>query len=891
MQRPTRHDATEITSPRSSRAPSLTSERTSVAASTPQFKMPTEIKPPAAYVAVAAASQMVTDHQLALMRERFGVDGSPPTPTDEMALFSDEALALLNSFLDYLLYSFLFTARSTALRAIRPAIQEVLKPKLAREAMAAADQELEDLLAEDEEEEEDDALGLEDGSESATAFDLERVWKRTRLRIMVYIRLGEMEDEDEMRYLDQDESLVAEGADEDDAQERDLVSWAAAIFLTSVIEHIAEMTLTVAGQAAYSRIAAKRKRNAQSPTAAQDGDELDRVVVSEYDAEKVALNSTLGRLWRTWKRSVRSPLGSSRNGTTRGPTSPTSPASSHRRRRSSAAAGDVRRPSVPDVPEVLPSETAIAANIPIPVGHNDVAEIEVPGLAREYDDDGVEKPIATAEDAPRRRSSFSLLSPFQFQMWRRGDESEKDATARHRSLPPPEKRLEAEAAQEPVVDEDNADTVTAGAQEEKGVVPTEPSEMSRNVDETSKEADKPHTHEQQGMIAGVVAGATAMAAGAVAAVTGTRQSDTSISHQPNANADTIHEIAEGLPHGAKQSPEEMAAEEEQEPGVDLSSFAGGPAQHGEQVQAPREGKGLLNGSAYKEAPVEDATNGAEDHSLIGVARTSDTPVASPSPTPYDKHHSFRDTAAAEGFAKEQKAWNEKRGSRRISVSPPVSKNAGTPVERSASASPDIARHQDDNLRPRPLSTSSRTTPLAAVSEAAAVGAAAAAATATATQTPKNVRDAHGTTNSIDATEPTESIYAAPRSRAGTATSSRYSQEPAPNTRTSNGSYGTSGAPKTFYDDGSRSARNSRPSTDTHTAERAGLQRVPSSSSTTRSAGTSILDSTRNSDASASRLTKPRTSEEDKQREFDALVHSEETVKYTLTPQTMRETVS
>lgn len=34
-----------------------------------------------------------------------------------------------------------------------------------------------------------------------------------------------------------------------------------------------------------------------------------QIVVEEYDVEKVAMNSALGRLWRTWRRKpVRSPL-------------------------------------------------------------------------------------------------------------------------------------------------------------------------------------------------------------------------------------------------------------------------------------------------------------------------------------------------------------------------------------------------------------------------------------------------------------------------------------------------------------------------------------------------------------------------------------------------------
>lgn len=75
------------------------------------------------------------------------------------------------------------------------------------------------------------------------------------------------------------------------------------------------------------------------------------------------------------------------------------------------------------------------------------------------------------------------------------------------------------------------------------------------------------------------------------------------------------------------------------------------------------------------------------------------------------------------------------------------------------------------------------------------------------------------------------------------------------------------------------------------SEKASLQRVSSSASTNRSASTSILNSGRDSDASLNgrpRGISGRMSEEDRQREFDSLVKREETVKYTLTPQNMRD---
>ena len=73
--------------------------------------------------------------------------------------------------------------------------------------------------------------------EKDRSWDLELVWKRTRLRVMVYMRLGEMEDEDEQRYVKEEQ--LFHGSERRFSQSSGLVSWAAAIFLTSVLEYVA----------------------------------------------------------------------------------------------------------------------------------------------------------------------------------------------------------------------------------------------------------------------------------------------------------------------------------------------------------------------------------------------------------------------------------------------------------------------------------------------------------------------------------------------------------------------------------------------------------------------------------------------------------------------------
>ena len=84
--------------------------------------------------------------------------------------------------------------------------------------MATADEELEGLLAG----EDDEEFPAQGGKEGEKPWDVEKVWKRTRLRIMVYTRLGELEDDDEERYVQQERGL---SMDEDDDEEAGLVSW------------------------------------------------------------------------------------------------------------------------------------------------------------------------------------------------------------------------------------------------------------------------------------------------------------------------------------------------------------------------------------------------------------------------------------------------------------------------------------------------------------------------------------------------------------------------------------------------------------------------------------------------------------------------------------------
>lgn len=369
-------------------------------------------------------------------------DTDEDRPRKDDASFSESALALVNAFLDQLLYSFLSQARSTSLSALRPAVAEVLKQRLAREAVASAEEELQEML--DGGEEEEDAITQSNaGNNNSRTWDLELVWKRTRLRVMVYMRLGEMEDDDEERYVKEDE--LFQNTERRFSRTNGLVSWASAIFLTSILEYVAEQTLQTAGKAADSR--ARRQAQARAVKGEQIDGQAYVSIVEEYDVEKVALSPTLGRLWRTWRKSLRNSnaITASLGGT---PSRRNLRASSRDNILLRARSGSLGTPvcgentvegaiyeerphtrsgsvstvagmgSVqstaedPEVPDVQHPEHVLAANIPLPMGQKerDIEEIEVPGLV-EYPDESAVDAMLEPKSVLRRKSISSGMPP------------------------------------------------------------------------------------------------------------------------------------------------------------------------------------------------------------------------------------------------------------------------------------------------------------------------------------------------------------------------------------------------------------------------------------------------------------------------------------------------
>ncbi|KAG5973821.1 hypothetical protein E4U55_000262 [Claviceps digitariae] len=373
---------------------------------------PLSVSPESCFIAHGAASQIITndhDSHAHAWYDRNGIE--PPV---EAAAISGPALQLVNSFLDQLLFNFLQLAKSTRLSSLRLAIIEVLKPKLAQDAIGNAEEELKEYLGGADEED----YVQPQGPGASRNWDLELAWKRIRLRCMVYSSLGDMEEEDEDMYME--EENLAFGTNE---KISDVVSPAVAIFLTSVLEYMGELTLTVAGQAAYHRV--QNKINKELREGSRDASRpADRIVVADSDMERVALDRTLGRLWRGWKKRVRMPTNDMAAIAAGQPFSkPSSFLSKEEKEASGQETTEFQESAGHDhssdsrqsqehmeLSSSVVEEYVEAAEIPLPATDNDVNEIEVPGLAH-YSDDETDVDLIAEEVALKRpRSCVQLRS-------------------------------------------------------------------------------------------------------------------------------------------------------------------------------------------------------------------------------------------------------------------------------------------------------------------------------------------------------------------------------------------------------------------------------------------------------------------------------------------------
>ncbi|OAX85042.1 hypothetical protein ACJ72_00572 [Emergomyces africanus] len=321
---------------------------------------PPPVNPEPQFIAPTAAAQIVSADQ--------NLNGVNPSAGTIGASVTASSLTLLNRFLDNLLYNILMTAKSTNLNAIRPALAEVLKPRLAKEVVSAADEELSEYMGGGEDEELSDFRG---GREPAGQFELERSWKLTRLRCMVYTRLGDMEEEDE------EEHLRREGLSETDVGPARFSNYvghitpAAAIFLTSILEYIGEHSLIIAGEAASTRMKSGRTSSALDDHS--DAPDVEMLIVEDMDMEKLALNSTLAGCGACGERTTLSRESMVRRGliSLRG----TSRASSIATIEEPPSSELFQKPAAASL-----EEEVNPADIPIRVSENDVDEIEVPGF-------------------------------------------------------------------------------------------------------------------------------------------------------------------------------------------------------------------------------------------------------------------------------------------------------------------------------------------------------------------------------------------------------------------------------------------------------------------------------------------------------------------------------
>ncbi|KFZ14926.1 hypothetical protein V502_05843 [Pseudogymnoascus sp. VKM F-4520 (FW-2644)] len=561
------------------RSHSISSDQPSANGYSAMLSPPALVQPQPLFLAISAASQIVTNDHDSHSEAWFDQHGLEPS--GETAMVNPGALKLVNNFLDQLLFNFLAISKSTSLASLRPAVVETLKPKLAKEAIHQADQELEEYLGGGDDEE---LISFHNGIEPSGDWDLELVWKRTRLRCMVYSSLGDMEEEDEDHYTELEHLDGPPGSTNRYSNSLGVVSPAVAIFLTSILEFMGEQALTVAGQAAYHRMRSKQQKDERDGSSVPKN-VADRVVVEDVDMERVALDRTLGRLWRGWKKRIRSPNASISHSVRRSYSRDSMNSRPHSRRGSLAPEHQV--PEInhrfqdtpvnePEEDEAHPEPTAteeepdlFEATIPLPMGEDDVREIEIPGVADQSGDeadDEVDEPnqsrrksmmIFTANtkglptpttsqpatpgflSAKSRKRSHSLpslaASSFASPMKRRKSTDEDEETVveqeKEAEIPPLSRNVSQDsedtyvlAAEEPSKEPKIAShsrSVSQGSQIPRELEAEKPSK-SKAVSHSRNASKSSH---KGGLIAGVAAGAAAIGAAAVAGIAAVKHHD------------------------------------------------------------------------------------------------------------------------------------------------------------------------------------------------------------------------------------------------------------------------------------------------------------------------------------------------------------------------------
>lgn len=376
--------------------------------------------PDAAYVAENAASHLVS------------------TELERNVVVASSALELVNKFLDQQLYNILSQARSTALGPLRAAVPIVLRPRLGNAAMRAAEVDLKDYLTDKEMKE---LLAGEAVADPKSDFRVELAWKLARLRCMVYARLGDMEEEDEEEFLEE------EGLQPYLDNPAALIAPESAIFLTAVLEFLGEQALYVAGQYAERRhLTAHTANNNEDEFQTRDDSDI---MLDANDMIQVGREGPLSRLWRSWRHDARpsdrmSPR--DKSPILRGSSSFDS--QFHSRDNSIASPIKSIDEEISQNTGGQTRELVSPSLIPLPIRDNDIDEIEVPGLAPViYDDD--EERLSTIDQTeegflPRPRSAQMMPGSFPSPVISDEEETNGQYTnrpyfgrTRSRSLPPP----------------------------------------------------------------------------------------------------------------------------------------------------------------------------------------------------------------------------------------------------------------------------------------------------------------------------------------------------------------------------------------------------------------------------------------------------------------------
>ncbi|CCU74948.1 hypothetical protein BGHDH14_bgh05634 [Blumeria hordei DH14] len=226
--------------------------------------------PEPAFIATSAASQILTNYY-----ENGGKNQNQKLAVKPVSM-APAALKIVNTFLDHLLYEILSISPSSTIADLRQATYTALKPKIAQGAVEDADQELLNYLVAGEEEHE--SLVSSADQDAARYESLESSWREARIRCMIYSSLGEPSAILPAKY----------------------------IFLTAVLEHMAEQALNAAANAANHRLMLKQANISQNyPTTLAEAEQGQMVEVA--DVERIALDGTMGQLWRIWRKGTRSP--------------------------------------------------------------------------------------------------------------------------------------------------------------------------------------------------------------------------------------------------------------------------------------------------------------------------------------------------------------------------------------------------------------------------------------------------------------------------------------------------------------------------------------------------------------------------------------------------------